>query len=39
MNTNMQNLLVALMEEGVKNGCFPGGVALSTMVLYSCLSG
>ena len=27
MNTNMQNLLVALMEEGVKNGCFPGGVA------------
>ena len=27
MNENMQNLLVTLMEEGVKNGSFPGGVA------------
>ena len=27
MNQNMQNLLVGLLEDGVKNGCFPGGVA------------
>ena len=27
MNENMQKLLVSLMEEGVKNGSFPGGVA------------
>lgn len=27
MNEKMQNLLVSLLESGVKNGCFPGGVA------------
>ncbi|MBR6570563.1 MAG: beta-lactamase family protein [Clostridia bacterium] len=27
MNDNMQKLLVSLLEEGVKKGCFPGGVA------------
>ena len=27
MNENMQKLLVSLLEDGVQNGCFPGGVA------------
>ena len=27
MNDKMQQLLVSLLEDGVKNGCFPGGVA------------
>lgn len=27
MNENMQSLLVSMLEEGVQNGCFPGGVA------------
>ena len=27
MNENMQTLLVSMLEDGVKNGCFPGGVA------------
>ncbi len=27
MNEKMQQLLVSLLEEGVNNGCFPGGVA------------
>ena len=27
MNENMQKLLVSMLEEGVQNGCFPGGVA------------
>ena len=27
MNEKMQNKLVSMLEDGVKNGCFPGGVA------------
>ena len=27
MNENMQKLLVSMLEDGVKNGCFPGAVA------------
>lgn len=27
MNENMQKLLVSMLEEGVKDGCFPGGAA------------